>query len=423
MKVKDLAAHPRNPRRISAEQLDALKKSLETFGDLGGIVWNQETGTTVGGHQRLKNAKPGDDVVIEKKFDPPTKQGTVAEGYIVIAGERHKYRQVSWDETTEKAAMLAANKHGGEWDMALLPDLLLELDTANIDMDLTGFLEEELAAMMAPINKEGLTDDDAVPEPPAEPKSKLGDLWTLGNHRLLCGDSTNVQHVERLMDGQKADMVFTDPPYNVDYSNADRPKASKTDLGSIKNDKMGDGEFLDFLISVFSNLAIYTKDDASLYMFFAGTTVEFYQAISQSAFAFNQLLIWKKPMLLGRSRYQWAHEPCLFGIKGKPHFTDDRTKTSVWDFGGYDKSNNVHPTQKPIVVPSEAINNSSLPGDYVLDLFGGSGSTLIACEKTGRQCFMMELDPKYVDVIIKRWCDFTGQDAVRDDGVKWSELQ
>lgn len=292
----------------------------------------------------------------------------------------------------------------------------------HFDINMLGLkdFEIEVADKTAP------GEEDHVPPPPKQPKSKTGDLFIIGGHRLLCGDSTNIQAIEYLMDGERADMVFTDPPYNVDYSNADRPKAGKKDFGRIENDKMDSAKFLDFLREIFSCLDIFTKDNSTLYMFFAGTTVPFYVAIEESNFQFNQLLIWKKPMLLGRSRYQWAHEPCLFGIKGSPYFTEDRTKTTVWDFGGYDKSKNVHPTQKPIVVIEEAIKNSSKVGDFVLDLFGGSGSTIIACEKTKRSCFTSEIDPKYCDVILNRWCEFTGEEAyLREENgneIAWSEL-
>jgi DNA modification methylase len=219
------------------------------------------------------------------------------------------------------------------------------------------------------------------------------------------------------MDGNKADMMHTDPPYNVDYSNADRPKASKTDLGRIKNDTMSDLDFYEFLCGFYSCAYIALKDDSSIYVWHASSEhVNFTKSLVDSGFNYNQQIIWKKPMLLGRGRYQWAHEPCLFGVKGKPYFTDDRTKTTVWDFGGYDKSKNMHPTQKPLFIPEEAINNSSKQGSNILDLFGGSGSTLIACEKTNRNCYMMELDPKYCDVIIKRWQDYTGKKAVHENG-------
>jgi DNA modification methylase len=228
----------------------------------------------------------------------------------------------------------------------------------------------------------------------------------------MCGDSTDSVSVELLMNGEKADLLHTDPPYNVDYSNQDRPNAGKTNLGRIKNDKMNDSEFYNFLRNSLSRGFEFLKDDSSAYVWYASKeSVNFIKATEDSGFEVNQQIIWKKPMLLGRGRYQWAHEPCIFAVKGKPYFTDDRTKTTIWDFGGYDKSKNVHPTQKPVFIPEEAINNSSKIGSNVLDLFGGSGSTLIACEKTNRKCYMMELDPHYVDVIIARWEKFTGQKA------------
>lgn len=233
------------------------------------------------------------------------------------------------------------------------------------------------------------------------------------SHFLMCGDSTSEEDISKLMNGVKADMVFTDPPYNVDYSNIERPKASKTDLGKIKNDIMSEDDFIYFLGEVYKRLDENTKDNSSFYIWYADkSTISFYTALLETNIKFNQLLIWKKPMLLGRSKYQWAHEPCIFAIKGSPYFTEDRTKTTVWDFGGYDKSKNVHPTQKPLFLPVEAINNSSKKEDIILDLFGGSGSTLIACEQLNRKCYMMELDPHYIDVIIQRWENFTGEKAV-----------
>lgn len=229
----------------------------------------------------------------------------------------------------------------------------------------------------------------------------------------MCGDSTSIDAVDELMDGQKADLLHTDPPYNVDYSNASRPNPSKKDLGKIKNDTMDEKQFYEFLLSSFTTAYCHLKEDSSAYIWHASSEqINFTKAFVDSGFNYTQQIIWKKPMLLGRGRYQWAHEPCLFGVKGSPYFTDDRKKTTVWDFGGYDKSKNVHPTQKPIFIPEEAINNSSKQGSNVLDLFGGSGSTLIACEKTHRKAFVMELDPKYCDVIVKRWENFTGKKAV-----------
>jgi DNA modification methylase len=296
--------------------------------------------------------------------------------------------------------------------MDMLKAEIEDLSLEDFNLDLLGFDEKFLDGLLEPEPTAGLTDEDAVPEVPEIPKTVLGDVWVLGNHRLMCGDSTSIDAVEKLMDGAKADLLHTDPPYNVDYSNANRPKASKTDLGKIKNDTMGDAEFYEFLFGFYSCAYTVLKDGSSAYIWHADReTINFKKSAIDAGFTFAQTIIWKKPMLLSRTRYQWAHEPCLFMTKGSPYFTDDRTKTTVWDFGGYDKSKNVHPTQKPIFIPEEAINNSSKQGSNVLDLFGGSGSTLLACEKLGRNSFVMELDPKYCDVIIKRWQDFTGKEA------------
>ena len=316
----------------------------------------------------------------------------------------------------KKAYIIADNKIAlnAGWDNAMLTIELQDLEDEGFDLTLTGFDDKELDALLNVIEgTDGLTDEDAVPDVPEEPKTKLGDIYILGNHRLMCGDSTSVDVVGQLMNGNLADLMHTDPPYNVDYSNQDRPKAGKTDLGRIKNDTMGSQDFYEFLRSSFTTAYCYLKNDSTAYIWHASSEqINFTKAFVDSGFSFTQQIIWKKPMLLGRGRYQWAHEPCLFGVKGSPFFTDDRTKTTVWDFGGYDKSKNVHPTQKPIFIPEEAINNSSKQGSNVLDLFGGSGSTLIACEKLGRNAYVMELDPKYCDVIVKRWEDFTGKKAI-----------
>jgi DNA modification methylase len=241
----------------------------------------------------------------------------------------------------------------------------------------------------------------------------------------MCGDSTMIDDVEKLMDGEKADLLHTDPPYNVGYSNADRPKAGKIDHGLIKNDKMDEESFYEFLFTCFSNALAYLKDDSSAYIWYASKeSVNFLKAIQEAGFEINQQIIWKKPMLLGRGRYQWAHEPCIFAVKGKPFFTDDRKKTTVWDFGGYDKSKNIHPTQKPVFLPEEAINNSSKQGSIILDLFNGSGSTMIGCEKTGRSYRGIELDERFVDATIKRWQNFTGKKAtLESNGQTYDELK
>lgn len=318
------------------------------------------------------------------------------------------------DDLTEeqiKAFRIADNSSAqiAEWDM---DKLMKELETIDYDMEQFG-LAEQLAEIEKTIEQEKQAEEDDYVEPDdLEIRVHKGEVWQLGRHRLMCGDSTKEEDVAKLMNGQKADLVFTDPPYNVDYSNAERPKASKTNLGKIKNDTMSEDAFTCFLAEVYKRLDENTKNNSSFYIWYADkSTVPFYINLNKTNIKFNQMLIWKKPMLLGRGKYQWAHEPCIFAVKGSPYFTKDRTKTTVWDFGGYDKSKNIHPTQKPLFLPTEAINNSSIKGNIILDLFGGSGSTLIACEQLDRICYMMELDEHYATVIVDRWEKLTGQKA------------
>jgi site-specific DNA-methyltransferase (adenine-specific) len=183
--------------------------------------------------------------------------------------------------------------------------------------------------------------------------------------------------------------------------------------GTIENDELTGAQLQDFLVAALNNADLHSKPDCAAYIWYASLrTVDFFNALELTSFVNNQQIIWVKPMLLGRSKYQWAHEPCIFAVKGSPFHTEDRTKTTVWDFGGYDKSKNQHPTQKPTFLAKEALGNSSLPGQIVLDLFGGSGSTLIAAEEVHRHARLMELDPAYVDCIVKRWEDFTGNTAI-----------
>jgi DNA modification methylase len=389
--VEDLLPYAANARTHSADQVKRIAASIKEFGFNNPILVDGAKGI-IAGHGRLEAAR-------KLKL---THVPTIELAHLTDAQKR--------------AYILADNRLALDagWDDAVLAEELKRLSEDAFDLSLTGFSQDELDKLLGTVAPtEGLTDEDEVPEVPQNVHGvERGQVWTLGRHRLMCGDSTDAGSVALLMNGQRAALVHTDPPYNVDYSNADRPKAGKTDFGKIKNDSMDRQSFTDFLTKVVSNLNNFTDDNSTFYIWFAGTEViPFVTSLENNGLKMNQLLIWKKPMLLGRSKYQWAHEPCLFVVKGSPYFTDDRTKTTVWDFGGYDKSKNVHPTQKPVVIPEEAINNSCTAGAKVLDLFGGSGSTLIACEKTGRTCFMMELDEHYCSVIIERWQQFTGQKA------------
>lgn len=395
----DIKKDARNYRRHSDRNKELINKSISELGAGRSILIDNEN-EIIAGNGVFEQAK---------NLNIPIKV-IETDGTELIALKRVDL-QTKDEKRQQLAVMDNSTSDSSEFDLELLQEDF-EIDALQ-DMGVdTNMLDQSSA------ESEMLIEDE-VPEAQEKETSKLGDLWLLGNHRLLCGDSTKIEDVERLMNGEKADMVFTDPPYNVDYSNAGRPKPGKTNLGKIKNDKMEDAVFYQFLKDVYLNLDFYTKDNSSFYIWYASKeTLNFISALNETKIEFNQEIIWKKPMLLGRSKYQWAHEPCIFGIKGSPYFTDDRTKTTVWDFGGYDKSKNVHPTQKPLFLPSEALKNSSRQENIILDIFGGSGSTLIACEQLNRKCFMMEIDPKYCDVIIRRWQKLTGQQAILESSGK-----
>ena len=385
----ELIAYGNNSRTHSDDQVNQICASITEFGFTNPILIDDDN-VIIAGHGRNTAAK-------QLKLDKVP--------CIRLSG---------LTDQQKKAYVIADNQLAlnAGWDLDLLKTEIDELIVDEFNIDLLGFDDEFLNGLLDVQTSEPLTDEDDVPDVPEEPIAKRGDIWVLGNHRLMCGDSTIIDDVEKLMDGNKADLLHTDPPYNVDYSNADRPNAGKTDLGRIKNDTMDGDSFYDFLYSALITAYSVLKDDSTAYVWHASSEhVNFTNALVDSGFKYTQQIIWKKPMLLGRGRYQWSHEPCLMGVKGSPYFTDDRTKTTVWDFGGYDKSINVHPTQKPIFILEEAINNSSKQGSNVLDLFGGSGSTLITCEKTNRKAYLMELDEKYVDVIVNRWEQYTGKKA------------
>jgi DNA modification methylase len=303
-------------------------------------------------------------------------------------------------DTQRKALVIADNKLAlnADWDTALLTIELDELFKDGFALDILGFNADELNALLKPEQVDGLTDEDAVPEVPEEPKTKLGDIYQLGNHRLMCGDSTSIDAVDKLMDGQKADMVFTDPPYGVDYK-------------GIHNDSRNGLE--DLLRGVFANYIATSKSGASIYCFHSDRCADVFHKVFREFFHFSSMIIWAKNSLtLSQTDYQSQHEPCLYGWmdNGSHSWYSDRKQTSVWKF---DKERVIgHTTPKPVGLVEKAITNSSKGGDLIIDLFGGSGSTLIASEKIGRNARIMELDPKYCDVIVKRWEEFTGKQAV-----------
>nr|DAX61012.1 MAG TPA: adenine specific DNA methyltransferase [Caudoviricetes sp.] len=438
-KLNELVAADYNPRKALTpedREYQKIKRSIEEFGYVDPIIINED-GTIIGGHQRCTVLK---DLGYE-------------EVDVVV---------VSLDKQREKALNIALNKITGEWDELKLKDLLLDLDLGDYDITLTGFEQEDLVELVdnLAVDPEAMDDDfdgEAVLEDIVEPKTKLGDVWKLGRHRLMCGDSTSQEDVATLMKGEMADLIITDPPYNVNYGD----KADMLDTylqkghrnnSRIKNDNMDNESFYSFMLQIYQSAYEFMRDGATIYVFHAESTGHiFRQAFLDAGLKLAQCLIWEKnAFVLGRQDYQWRHEPCLYGWKeGAAHyFINDRTQDTVIleddvDFEAMKKAdliayiedmhrkykdqtsviyenkptrNDIHPTMKPVTLIGRLMSNSSKSGWNVLDLFGGSGSTLMAAEQLGRTAFLMELDEKFCDVIVKRWEEYTGQSAIRISG-------
>lgn len=392
--INDLNPAPYNPRQMTEKQVKDLTESIKRFGLVDPLIVNKHPdreNIIIGGHMRWKIAK-------ELGID------TVPCVFIEV------------NEEQEKELNLRLNKNLGEWDLDLL---------ASFDTDLlfnVGFTDEELSSMFQlDMGGGGSAEgEDDIPEPPAEPKSKLGDLYQLGRHRLLCGDSTKREDVERLLDGRKIDFVFTDPPYGVSY--ADKNSfLNEIDKGNcnqrkIENDHLSEKDICQFWKQYFEIIRDNLAEVNSYYI--TGPQIQgmmmMMMMMQEAGLPYRHVIIWvKNNHVLGRCDYHYRHEPLFFGWTTKHKFYGNgQFKTSVWEI---DKplKNDLHPTKKPIALMENALLNSSEKGQICFDGFGGSGSTLIACEKTNRRCFMMEIDPIYIDVIIQRWETFTGQKAVK----------
>jgi len=325
-------------------------------------------------------------------------------------------------DAQKRAYVIADNKLAlnAGWDEAMLKLELADLKTLDFDLNLTGFNTAEIDALLADKGTDGLTDPDDAPEPPVEPVTRLGDVWVCGQHRVMCGSSLDQSQVELLCAGQRVDMLLTDPPYNVALGMNETPKEAKkrnrrTDGLVVQNDSMDDQSFRIFLRDAFVSADTVMKPGAVFYIWHADSEgYNFRGACKDAGWPVRQCLIWRKSSLvMGRQDYQWRHEPCLYGWKeGAGHlWASDRKQTTILEFDKPSR-NGEHPTMKPVALFEYQMLNNTKGGDIVLDSFGGSGTTLIAAEKNGRIARIMELDPKYVDVIVKRWEDFTGQKAV-----------
>ena len=371
--------NPRKDLKPGDAEYEKLKKSLEEFGYVEPVIWNKTTSNVVGGHQRLK-------VLLS--------MGMTEIDCVVV----------ELSEEKEKALNVALNKISGDWDKNKLALLIADLQGADFDVSLTGFDPAEIDDLFKDTLKEGIKDDefDVEAELAKPTKTKPGDIWLLGKHKLICGDTTNPDTLKTLMGEEKANLVITDPPYNVNYEGS---------AGKIKNDNMDNENFYKFLFDAFVNTESVMADDSSIYVFHADTEgLNFRKAFSDAGFYLSGTCIWKKQSLvLGRSPYQWQHEPVLFGWKkkGRHQWYTGRKESTIWEFDK-PKKNGDHPTMKPIPLLAYPIMNSSLTNSIVLDPFGGSGSTLIACEQTDRICRTVELDEKFCDVIVSRYIELVG---------------
>ena len=380
--LKPAAYNPRKKLKKGDKEYEKIKQSLLKFGYVDPIIVNEDL-TVIGGHQRL---------TVLKDLDYETAKCVI----------------VDLPKEDEKALNIALNKITGQWDEALLADLLLDLQESDFNLDLTGFEPPEIDDILSNVHDKELSEDEFdVEEELKKPTvSRHGDIWQLGKHRVICGDSTKAETYKQLLDDRKANLVVTDPPYNVDVEET---------AGKILNDNMSDGDFYQFLLSMFTQVENHMEDDASIYVFHADTEgLNFRKAFKDAGFYLSGCCIWKKnSLVLGRSPYQWQHEPCLYGWKkkGKHQWFSDRKQTTIWEYDR-PKSSKDHPTMKPIQLMAYPIQNSSMRGTIVLDPFLGSGSTLIAADQTGRICYGIELDEKFVDVIVKRYIEVTGDTEV-----------
>ena len=377
--TEKLIPYVNNARTHSAEQINKLRSSLREFGFINPVIIDRGF-NVIAGHGRIEAAK--------------------AEGIPEVPCVFADYLT----DAQKKAYILADNRMAMDagWDEELLRVEIEALQAESFDVGLTGFDESEIANLFetdSEVKDDGFDVDAELEKPPV---TKSGDLWLLGNHRLICGDSTREETYTLLMDGKKANLVVTDPPYNVNYEGS---------AGKIKNDNMENGKFYQFLLDAFICMEKVMENDASIYVFHADTEgLNFRKAFADAGFYLSGTCIWKKQSLvLGRSPYQWQHEPVLFGWKkkGRHQWYTGRKESTIWEFDK-PKKNGDHPTMKPVPLVAYPIKNSSMSNCIVLDPFGGSGSTLIACEQTNRVCHTIELDEKFCDVIVKRFIEQAG---------------
>ncbi|SFH41851.1 DNA modification methylase [Desulfotomaculum arcticum] len=385
--LKHADYNPRKDLKPGDAEFEKIRNSISEFGYVEPIIVNSDM-TIVGGHQRAKVLK---------------ELGYQEADCVVI----------DIDKTKEKALNVALNKISGDWDMESLAKLLDELKGKDFNIEFTGFDFSEAEKLWDEfMPKDDKKEEDEIPDVPDKPVIQLGDIILLGKHRLICGDSTKSEDLARLMNGRKAKLTVTDPPYGISY--VGKTKDSLT----IQNDNLDDEEFYNFLLSAFKRIYEISDEGASFYVFHADAKgLIFRRAFIDSGFKHSQCCIWvKNTFVMGRQPYQWQHEPAIFGWKptGSHYWNSDRKQSTIWNFDK-PRTNDVHPTMKPVPLIEYIIKNSSKYGDIVLDTFLGSGTTLIAADNVDRICFGAELDPKYCQVIIERWINY--KDGINCDDV------
>ena len=395
VEINKLVPYVNNTRTHSDEQIKQIRKSIREFGFINPVLVDKEY-NVIAGHGRITAAKE--------------------EGITVVPCVPVEHLS----EAQKKAYMIADNKLAlnAEWDLELLKIEIDELKSLDFDIELTGFDMYELADLDSGTTE--FEDDNYDTPCPVDPVSKRGDIYMLGNHRLMCGDCTYIKDVKALMEKDKASLVWTDPPWNVDYGNSDNPKWKTGIDRQILNDKMDSEEFGEFLLTAFSNMSEVIYLGAMVYVVMSAQEWgNIMNSMKDAGYHWSSTIIWNKnKLVLSRKDYHTKYEPIWYGWQGDNARLcplTDRHQSDVWDIDRPNESPE-HPTMKPVELAGRSIQNSSRSGDIVIDFFGGSGTTMIACEQLNRQCRMMELDPKYVDVIIDRWENYTGKKAVKQNG-------
>ena len=427
--INEIKINEKNPRKITKDEMEKLKSSIKEFGFIQPILLNNNENrynVIIGGHQRYEAAKQ-------------------------LKIEKIPCIYINLDENKENILNIALNSISGEFDDLKLAEILYELNKTDLSLNLTGLDTPIIDKLIKSIQKSYNEElKDIIPETPKNPKSKKGELWYLGEHRFLIGDSTNPEDIKRLMQNDKAKCVFTDPPYGVSYKGTNNPNGK--DWGVMANDGLRENELYEFLNLVFNNIYNYTIENPAIYVCYASINHKIFElALNSAGFKVKQVLIWSKHLVLGHSDYHWSHEPILYAIKDKNcEWIGDRTHTTLlnghFNFENMTKdelieylkqiqkqsdileikkdntSEYMHATQKPTELSQTCFLNNTRPKDIILDTFGGSGSTLIACEMTNRICRTIEISTNYADVILERYYKFTNKEPIREDGKKWTEL-